>query len=64
MNHRANIREFNRLATIMTKDITDLPDEQLNELKTIAQKFYLHLEFENSYRMSLQKVEEPVLLAT
>lgn len=64
MNHRTNIREFNRLANIITKDASDLPEDQLLELKDIAHKFYLHLEFENSYRMSLKKLEEPVLLST
>lgn len=64
MNHRTNIREFNRLANIILKDLSDLPDEQLKDFTEISNKTYLHSEFENSYRMSLKKVEEPVVLAT
>jgi glutamate-1-semialdehyde aminotransferase len=31
MNQRVNIREFNRLANIITKDLSGLPAEQLKE---------------------------------
>jgi len=64
MNHRTNIREFNRLANIILKDLSDLPEDQLKDLITISHKTYLHSEFENSYRMSLKKVEEPVVLTS
>ena len=64
MNHRTNIREFNRLANIISQDLSDLPIDQLKEFNAIAHQIYLHTEFENSYRMSLQKSEEAVVLAT
>ena len=34
MNQRVNIREFNRLANIIMKDISDLPIEQLKEFNS------------------------------
>lgn len=64
MNHRTNIREFNRLANIISQDLSDLPIDQLKEFNAIAHRIYLYTEFENSYRMSLQKSEEAVVLAT
>jgi hypothetical protein len=48
MNQRVNIREFNRLANIIMKDISDLPIEQLKQLNEIAHRAFLHTEFENA----------------
>lgn len=62
MNQRVNIREFNRLANIIMKDISDLPIEQLKEFNEIAHRAFLHTEFENSFRMSLENVKKEVLL--
>jgi hypothetical protein len=62
MNQRVNIREFNRLANIIMKDISDLPIEQLKQLNEIAHRAFLHTEFENSYRMSLENAKKEVLL--
>ena len=62
MNQRVNIREFNRLANIIMKDISDLPIEQLKQLNEIAHRASLHTEFENSYRMSLENAKKEVLL--
>ena len=62
MNQRVNIREFNRLANIIMKDISDLPIEQLKEFNAIAHRAFLHTEFENSFRMSLENSKKEVLL--
>jgi hypothetical protein len=62
MNQRVNIREFNRLANIITKDLSGLPAEQLKEFSEIAHRVFLHTEFENSFRMSLENTKKEVLL--
>jgi|GEM_PF-6908757 len=64
MNQRVNIREFNRLANIIMKDISDLPIEQLKEFNAIANRAFLHTEFENSFRMSLENSKKEVLLVS
>ena len=62
MNQRVNIREFNRLANIIMKDLSNLPSEQLKEFNEIANRVFLHTEFENSFRMSLENPKKEVLL--
>jgi hypothetical protein len=62
MNQRVNIREFNRLANIIMKDLSNLPAEQLKEFNEIAHRAFLHTEFENSFRMSLENAKKEVLL--
>lgn len=64
MNQRVNIREFNRLANIIMKDLSDLPAEQLNEFNATAHRLLLHTEFENSFRMSLENAKKQVLLTS
>jgi hypothetical protein len=44
------------------KDISDLPIEQLKEFNAIANRAFLHTEFENSFRMSLENSKKEVLL--
>lgn len=62
MNQRVNIREFNRLANIILKDLSDLPDDQLKDFNTTSHRVFQHSEFEHAFRMSLATTKKEVLL--
>jgi uncharacterized hydantoinase/oxoprolinase family protein len=62
MNHRVNLRELQRLLRIINTDLSVLPEDQLEELKSIVQNAAVKILFEDTFRQSAKIEKEEVLL--
>jgi hypothetical protein len=64
MQHRKNIRELERLTNIVVKDVSILPEDELEEFKELINKIYLHVQFENSFRSAIKNQESAVVYSS
>jgi uncharacterized hydantoinase/oxoprolinase family protein len=62
MNHRVNFRELQRLLRIINTDLSVLPEDQLQELKSIVDSAAVKILFEHTFRESSQIQNKEVLL--
>jgi hypothetical protein len=62
MNHRVNFRELQRLFRIINTDLSVLPEDQLEELKSIVDNAAVKILFEHTFRESSKLQSEEVLL--
>jgi hypothetical protein len=62
MNHRVNFRELQRLFRIINTDLSVLPEDQLEELKSIVNNAAVKILFEHTFRESSKLQSEEVLL--
>lgn len=61
MQHRKHIRELERLVNIVVKDVSSLPENELTEFKNLVNKIYLHVQFEDTFRMTIKNRESAVV---
>jgi len=62
MNHRVNFRELQRLLRIINTDLSVLPKDELEELKSIVNNANVKILFEHTFRESSKSQPEEVLL--